>query len=55
MLDNISIRIAQNGFIVAWSWYEGEGEKREWMNEEKVFLEKSEMRDFITELVDKLT
>lgn len=55
MLDIIEIRAAENGYIVRYSWTDGEGDAKEWHNDEQVFLDKAGMEKFIADKVNELT
>ena len=51
MVPEFSVRAIDNGFIVAWASFDAQGEL---VHDEKVFLTKSDMEPFITELLLKL-
>ena len=48
MVPEFSVRAIDNGFIVAWASFDAQGEL---VHDEKVFLTKSDLESFITELL----
>ncbi len=48
MVSEFSVRAVENGFIVAWTSRDSQGEI---IHDEKVFLTKSDMEPFITDLL----
>ncbi len=51
MVTDFSVRAVENGFIVAWTGFDSQGEV---FHDEKVFLTKSDMEPFITEMLMNL-
>lgn len=56
-LTNVGFRDAENGFIVSWHTEDTDADGDTiWDSEEKVFLdtEKTEMKEFVSELIDEM-
>lgn len=51
MITNFSVRVVDNGFIVHW---DHEDSHLEMVHEEKVFLMKSDMEQFVTDLIRQM-
>ena len=54
IIDNISIREAENGFVVSVSGTTGSGDSKEWVSEDIVFLTADDMKARLTELINAL-
>lgn len=53
MVSSFGVRIVDNGFIVSWVTIEGDNQL-EPTHEEKAFLTKSDMEEFVSELIRKM-
>ena len=53
-VESISIREADNGFVVTVNGTTGTGDNKEWVSEDFVYLDKKSMKEGLTELIDTL-
>lgn len=54
VIENISIREADNGFIVTVSGTTGTGDSKEWLSEDFVFLDSDGMKKKLSELINNM-